>query len=267
MSQDQRENPQQHLPTDEAQPNAPQGEETEDVLSLLLSASKAGKPKKGGKTKEKKPRGRNRIPLALQQPIKLTATLFVIATITAGLLGLADAITREPIRQHKEQADEAARLILYPGAYFEKIETQATAPVQEIHAVFYDMELDQEGNPVAYDVFMGYLVKVAPRGYSDSIEMMVGIGPDKAVTGVEILGMREAAGIGDRIFRDDFLAGYQGKTAGLKPGRNGNEVEAITGATVTSNAVTAGVAAALDAIDNIPDLPDAPDYQTGGEQP
>ena len=96
----------------------------------------------------------------------------------------------------------------------------------------------------------GYAVMVAPRGFGGEIVMIVGIGTDGAVTGVVITEMSETAGLGTKANDPAFLSQYAGKSGSLSvvKGEAGeNQISAITGATVTSRAVTTGVLAAMKA--------------------
>jgi electron transport complex protein RnfG len=205
------------------------------------------------------------IPEKWKTPLLYAAVLMTFFTAAAVFLGVTDALTRNYIDSHSEREHEAAKLLVFPGAYFEKVAADTAYPVKEVYVAFEAMVLDDENQPEAYEGFLGYAVRVAPRGFGGEIDMMVGIGSDKSVVKAVILSMNEIAGIGDRALSQSFLEQYTGARIGLRPGNGVNTADGITGATVTSNAVTAGVALALDAVDRIGNLPDAPDYITEGE--
>jgi electron transport complex protein RnfG len=204
------------------------------------------------------------VPEIWKLPLRLALTLLAFFVAASVLLAAVDALTRTAIHDHNEHAREAAKHLVFPGAYFEPVRTETREPVKEIHVVYEAIIFDEHGRPEAYSGFLGYAVKVAPRGFGGEIEMMVGISPDKTVINVEILTMNEVAGIGDRTDTPVFLSQYTGTRIGLRTGSGFNAVEGVTGASVSSEAVTEGVAMALEAVDRITGLPDAPDYITGG---
>ena len=93
---------------------------------------------------------------------------------------------------------------------------------------------------------IGYCLDVIARGYSGPICMVVGLDPAGVIKGIRIIAHRETPGIGARIneviagekdpwFLRQFV-GKQGRTVTLK-----RDVDAVSGATISSNAVTAAV--------------------------
>ena len=98
----------------------------------------------------------------------------------------------------------------------------------------------------------GYAIKVVASGSQGSIEMMVGVDGEGTVTGVSIVDNSETAGIGSKVMNNETLASgvgvldqFQGKSAADGTLSVGSNVDAITGATVSTKGVTTGVNAAL----------------------
>ena len=98
----------------------------------------------------------------------------------------------------------------------------------------------------------GHAVKVVASGSQGSIEMMVGVDADKAVTGVSIVSNSETSGIGSKVMENEptasgvgVLSQFVGKSAADGTLSVGSNVDAISGATVSSKGVTTGVNAAL----------------------
>jgi electron transport complex protein RnfG len=101
----------------------------------------------------------------------------------------------------------------------------------------------------AYDdagVFVGYAIPAAGPGFQDTIGLLYGFNPDRQlVTGMEVLESRETPGLGDKIYKDaSFVANFKAllidpEIVVVKKGRKSrpNEVDAITGATISSKAV------------------------------
>ena len=103
----------------------------------------------------------------------------------------------------------------------------------------------------ANNVAAGYAVAVSPKGYGGAISMLVGVGKDGAISGVAILTMNETPGLGTNAANPAFLGQFSGLLPEDAPavvktetGRKG-DIQALTGATVTSRAVTRGIDEAL----------------------
>lgn len=89
----------------------------------------------------------------------------------------------------------------------------------------------------------GYVIEVASYGYVDNIEMLVGVSNEGMVTGLVVRDMQETMGLGGRGLTDwKFLAQFL-KTSG--EAEVGTNVDALTGATVTSKAITRCVNSAV----------------------
>lgn len=90
----------------------------------------------------------------------------------------------------------------------------------------------------------GRVSSVSPRGYSGNIGLLVGIDRAGKVIKVKILNQRETPGLGANIIKEKFLGQFQGKTLG-DPIEPKKDIDAITGATISSKAVCQGVRQAL----------------------
>lgn len=157
---------------------------------------------------------------------KLGIILLLICAISTGLLAVVNHITLPVIELNNEKAQEEAKKEILPLA----------DTFKELGEGVYEGEKD--GKTV------GYTVNVAPKGYGGTIEMMVGINSDMTVSGVKILSMSETPGLGAKAQNEDFISQYKGKNKNLtlkKSQAGENEINAISGATVTSTAVTDGV--------------------------
>ena len=102
----------------------------------------------------------------------------------------------------------------------------------------------------------GYAVEVTPTtGFNGAITMMVGIDNEGKVLGISVVTQTETAGLGavaaattsaGEAFRDQYV----GLSGSVSVTKDGGEVEAITGATITSRAICDGVKAALACVAN-----------------
>lgn len=166
---------------------------------------------------------------------RLTLTLFLITTIVAGLLGLVNYVTADTIaEQIAQKAENAMRQVLEADSY-EPLDVPEESAVTAAY---------RAGD-------RGYVVRVAPNGFGGAIDMMVGVDVSGAVTGVAIVSQSETASLGANCTREDFRAQFTGKTGTLSVSKDGGEIEALTGATVTSRAVTEGVNTALEFVQEV----------------
>ena len=101
----------------------------------------------------------------------------------------------------------------------------------------------------------GIAVELTVKGYGGDMNMMVGIDPNGNVARVKIVSAAETAGVGAKTYERDFLDRYDGRTGPLTAvkGEVGgeNQIAAISGATVSSKAVTSGVNLALEAFEQV----------------
>lgn len=167
--------------------------------------------------------------------LRLTLTLFLITTIVAGLLGLVNYVTADTIaEQIAQKAENAMRQVLEADSY-EPLDVPEESAVTAAY---------RAGD-------RGYVVRVAPNGFGGAIDMMVGVDVSGAVTGVAIVSQSETASLGANCTREDFRAQFTGKTGTLSVSKDSGEIEALTGATVTSRAVTEGVNTALEFVQEV----------------
>ena len=158
--------------------------------------------------------------------------LFLICLVATFLLGGTDFLTKEKIAEVAEKAAEEARL---------KVCTQAVSFRETENGCF--IALDEKGNTV------GYAVSTKDKSYGGDIEVMTGFDKDGNITGIEILSIEDTPGLGMNAKGEKFRNQFIGKSGELEvsktPG-NENEIQAITGATITSNAVKRCVNAAIE---------------------
>ncbi len=185
--------------------------------------------------------------------VRLVATLALAGMLSGLALAGVYQVTKPTIDANKARALERAVFEVVPGATrMEKLvrdggglAAAGDAPRgvgEMVFAAFDDR-----------DRFLGYAIEGAGAGYQDTIRLLFGYDPAaRRVIGMYVLDSRETPGLGDRIFKD---AAFVGNFADLavdpgivlvKGGRAAdNEVDAITGATISSRAVVRIVDAAL----------------------
>jgi electron transport complex protein RnfG len=179
----------------------------------------------------------------MREIVKLGIILLVISAVAAAVLGYTNEITKEPIEQQVLQANiEARQSILSEATDFEEISKEQFAEYTEILEVYRGIK---NGETV------GFTVKTNPSGYGGEIEVMIGIKLDGTISGINIGNHSETPGLGAKASEEFFKNQYIGKKSDkeltvIKSGvPKDNEIQAISGATITSKAVTSGVNTAI----------------------
>lgn len=176
--------------------------------------------------------------------LKLVVVLGLITFVCALLLGVVNQITKPMIDQNEINTRNEAMSELIANAEFEGLEVpeEVSSPADKnaipITGVY---KATVDGQPA------GYCVEVQPKGFGGAIKMMVGINADATVAGIKVTSHAETPGLGAKAQSDaEWVKNYQGKAAdgALAVTKDGGEINAITGATITSRAVTNGVNAA-----------------------
>lgn len=198
--------------------------------------------------------------------VKNTLILFAI-TLVAGLgLGFVYNVTSDARAEQEEKTKLSAYESVMPGMKdFENIKIDRDcakfieAQVKEnekannisvikpFNATVDEVVLakDKDGND------LGYIVTVTDNeAYDGSLQMTVGVKEDGTVLGISFLSLSETPGLGMKADEDSFKSQFQNKKVDYfvyeKSGASEeNEVNAISSATITSNAVTHGVNAAI----------------------
>ncbi len=167
---------------------------------------------------------------------KLGLILFVITAVTGAILGAVHEVTSEPIRATQERLRQEALKATLPAA-----DTFSSVPLAaEGEGVLEVSEGTKDGQTV------GYNLTVKPKGYAGPIELIVGISREGLITGIKILNQSETPGLGANATLPSFSGQFAEKKAQelsvtKSPPQSDAEIQAISGATITSTAVTSGV--------------------------
>lgn len=192
--------------------------------------------------------------------IKNTAVLTAITLVAGCLLGLVYEVTKEPIAVAQENAkQEAYRAVLADAENFvEYTDFDEAEAVEIISEAGYTDDVNEV--VVAEDgsgKSIGYVVSVTSHdGYGGDISLSVGILNDGTVKGIEMLSISETAGLGMKAneaeFKDQFKDKQVEKFVYTKSGEEGDDkIDALSGATITTNAVTNAVDTALVYFQNV----------------
>ena len=152
----------------------------------------------------------------------------LVMVISAGILLGAKALLSETAEKQVEQERLATMAQLLPGGETFTFE-EYTGEDTNISAV--------------YKSESGYVVEASVEGYADNIVLWIGVENRGIVTGVTVRGIAETAGLGTRALRDEaFLSQYLGTMGDAELGA---EIDSLSGATVSSKAITKGVNSAV----------------------
>lgn len=192
--------------------------------------------------------------------IKNTLILTAITLVSGVLLGLVYEITKEPIALAKEKAkNEAYQAVMQEADAFEAYaDFDAESAGKALSdAGISGCSVDEVVVAKSGSEEVGYVVTTTTsEGYGGDIQISVGVASDGTVTGMEILSIGETAGLGMNADTPEFKAQYAGKSVEsfvvTKTGASAdNEIDAISGATITTNAVTNAVNSAIVYFNNV----------------
>ncbi|HOB19411.1 MAG TPA: RnfABCDGE type electron transport complex subunit G [Candidatus Atribacteria bacterium] len=173
--------------------------------------------------------------------LKLGFRLFIITVIATFALALTNMLTAEPIQEQIRIAeDEARKAVLSNAESFEAVKTSSEEDASGGYPYIMEVYKGIAGNEVT-----GYTIKVANRGYGGKLIIIAGVNSDGNIEGVRLIQHSETPGLGAKAEQPDFMDQFSAKSA------NGQlvlkeDISAISGATITSRAVTNAVNAALD---------------------
>ena len=181
--------------------------------------------------------------------IRVAGTLTAICLVVSALLGGVNAITADKIAAINQANTEASLNAVSEGA--DEFTPIALTDAMTATASAAGAKLTEAYTVKAAGEAVGYAFKVVASGSQGNIEMIVGVDADNAVTGVSIVSNKETAGIGSKVMENNALpsgTGVLDQFIGMSGAGTltvGKNVDAISGATVSSKGVTKGVNAAL----------------------
>lgn len=176
----------------------------------------------------------------MKSVINIALRLIVITAAAGLLLGLTYSVTKDPIAyQQQLAASESRRQVLSGASDFEQIDLSALSLPEDYSVVQEAYWGIKDGEKAGITVYM--IVK----GYSAGLNITVGINADGTMSGVSIGSHAETPGLGAKAAEPGYLAQYAGLTPPAKvvksaPAEAG-DVQAVTGATITSTAVANSV--------------------------
>ncbi len=163
--------------------------------------------------------------------IVLTAACLVISAA----LAVTNFITKDKIAAMQEQVKRDSMSALIPKSEYQKLDTSKIKGIE--NADIYCAKKDGK--------IVGYITSTTAKGYGGDITVMIALTPDKKIIGVQILSAAdETPGLGQNITKEAFYSQFKGKGTDLTVVKNGatdTQVNAVTGATISSRGVTDAV--------------------------
>ncbi len=186
--------------------------------------------------------------------VKLGLILFIICVVAAGFLSLTNSVTAPIIAKNQLQSEiQAKQEVLPQGKEFKEMDSGKMAELfknannEKLNNIVQISIADADGK------FVGMVIKTSVTGFKGSIVMLVGIDAKGKITSYKILSHTETPGLGDKISGEKFSAQFAQKSTDAvlvvvkRTVQKNNEIQAVTGATISSKAATLAVNSAIDA--------------------
>lgn len=155
----------------------------------------------------------------MKEMLRYGFILALICFVASASLALINSLTKSRILAQAQVEEETSlKDVIVTGERFE--------PITSGSDTIYYKAYDKDGK------FLGVAFKAQGKGYSSTIETMVGMNKDGTITAIKILNQNETPGLGARVAEPEFTGQFKHKNW-----QTLNEVNAITGATISSKAV------------------------------
>ena len=188
----------------------------------------------------------------MRDMIKPAISLFIICLITTFCLAFVNSVTKDTITERElSDAEEKRILVLSEADRFEKLEGQESADesglIDEVYAAYSGEE------------FVGYVFNASPKGYGGEIAVTVGVSSENIISGVQIGNNSETPGLGSKTANKEFTEQFQNKDISgdivvvKRPVSKDREIQAVSGATISTNAVTKAVEASAELAEKLLD--------------
>lgn len=173
----------------------------------------------------------------MKRMLPTLAKVLLICVVSAALVLAAHLLTKGRIAANAESATRDAIVSIFGSESIEyKVREDSPASVSAIYEVY------EEG------ALIGHAVLVSPQGFGGPISLMVGSEGEGRVVGALVMSHSETPRYGAKACEEGFLSQFSGMSEAPELGKN---VDAVSGATISSEAVTSGVNTALDALREI----------------
>ncbi len=147
--------------------------------------------------------------------------LTIVVCVSAIALTITNSITKDRIEEKKDEEIQNKLKDLFPSMKNYEYDDDT-----EIYTIYQDIDV------------LGYAFVAKGSGYGGEIEILVGLRDTETIEGIKIISHSETPGLGDKITQDSFTEQFIGvDISKVKLKEDGGEVDAITGATISSSSV------------------------------
>ena len=174
----------------------------------------------------------------------MVSSLVVVTLVASAALGYVYELTKEPIA--------AAKLAKKIRAIDEVVMEYDNSPVDEMYKIpiagtedSLEVYPARKGGVLVTSAIRSY----SPKGYGGNVWLMVGIKPEGTINNIAVLEHKETPGLGTKMNDAEYKAQYIGQDPGsfdLKVKKDGGQIDALTGATITSRAFSGATQLAFD---------------------
>ncbi|HKL98959.1 MAG TPA: FMN-binding protein [Mobilitalea sp.] len=196
--------------------------------------------------------------------IKDAMALFTVTLVAALALTFVYEMTKAPIAEQQELKKESAYQAVYADTVAE-IDEELTASAKEtdlggLNSVYKNVTIDEISKVFdSKENHIGYIVQVGSKGYKDTISLMFGYSLEGEIQSLEFLSLNETAGLGMNASEPEFLNQFNGKSVNpllvTKTGATeDNQIDALSSATITTNAIVNAVNAGIDFLQQNTDI-------------
>ncbi|MCT4562805.1 MAG: RnfABCDGE type electron transport complex subunit G [Maledivibacter sp.] len=189
----------------------------------------------------------------MKEIVKLGLILLLVCVVAALALAVTNELTKDQIAYQRDLASKEARMAILPTAEsFKPIDEAKLNEIKSKNDKIAEVFAGYQG-----DTIVGYTFKTLPSGYGGTVEIMTGIDVEGKITGVRLGNHNETPGLGANATLPYFYEQYENKSidkdievSKVEPTKD-NQIQAISGATITSSAVTSGVNMAINTFKEI----------------
>lgn len=156
----------------------------------------------------------------MKRALYLAMFLAITAALAGGVLSLVNDVTKDTIAEAQIEKEKANLIKIFPDGKF----TQKTDEVADVDGLLDLFEVEGQG----------YVYKVSSNGYGGEIIYLVGFNQDNDIAGIAVINHTETPGFGDVIETQAYTDMFKDKSAS-------DQLDVVSGATVTSNAINKGI--------------------------
>jgi Na+-translocating ferredoxin:NAD+ oxidoreductase subunit G len=169
----------------------------------------------------------------MNKNIKMILVLTVIALLCSSLLSVVNNLTREPILQAVQREKKEALRQVLPDFDNDPFKCRVTISNNQETCVFHIARKNGEFAAAAFEAS-------SDKGYGGTIKILAGVKNNNTLSGLAILQQNETPGLGAKITDEKFKGQFQNKNINQtkwKVKKDGGDIDAITGATISPTAV------------------------------